>query len=105
LFGWCKSNFDGHRIDLEHMRYIAICWDIGKKNLRCEQGNRVNREVLPLPLQERETKTIHPIALGVHPAGLNICDCFAYALAKELDCPLLFVGDDFSRTDVVPAPG
>ncbi len=40
---------------------------------------------------------------GVHPAGLNICDCFAYALAKELDCPLLFVGDDFGRTDVVEA--
>jgi ribonuclease VapC len=40
---------------------------------------------------------------GVHPAGLNICDCFGYALAKELDCPLLFVGDDFSRTDIVSA--
>ncbi len=28
---------------------------------------------------------------GVHPAGLNFGDCFAYALAKERDCPLLFV--------------
>lgn len=37
---------------------------------------------------------------GVHPAGLNFGDCFAYALAKENDCPLLFVGDDFARTDV-----
>jgi ribonuclease VapC len=42
---------------------------------------------------------------GVHPAGLNICDCFAYALAQELACPLLYVGDDFSRTDVVAALG
>jgi ribonuclease VapC len=40
---------------------------------------------------------------GVHPAGLNIMDCFAYALAKERDCPLLFVGDDFARTDVKQA--
>ncbi len=40
---------------------------------------------------------------GVHPAGLNFGDCFAYALAKERDCPLLFVGNDFSRTDVMPA--
>jgi ribonuclease VapC len=40
---------------------------------------------------------------GVHPASLNICDCFAYALAKELDCPLLFVGDDFRRTDIIAA--
>lgn len=38
-----------------------------------------------------------------HPAGLNFGDCFAYALAKEHDCPLLFVGDDFAKTDVKPA--
>lgn len=40
---------------------------------------------------------------GVHPARLNFGDCFAYALAREHDCPLLFVGDDFSRTDVTAA--
>jgi ribonuclease VapC len=37
---------------------------------------------------------------GVHPAGLNFGDCFAYEVAKEHDCPLLYVGDDFARTDV-----
>lgn len=37
---------------------------------------------------------------GVHPAGLNLGDCFAYALAKERNCPLLFVGSDFAQTDV-----
>lgn len=37
---------------------------------------------------------------GVHPAGLNLADCAAYALAKSLDAPLLFKGDDFARTDV-----
>lgn len=37
---------------------------------------------------------------GVHPAGLNLADCFAYVLAMERDCPLLFVGDDFIKTDV-----
>ena len=40
---------------------------------------------------------------GRHPAGLNFGDCFAYALARTLDAPLLFVGDDFARTDVRPA--
>jgi ribonuclease VapC len=35
---------------------------------------------------------------GVHPAKLNFGDCFAYALAKELNCPLLFVGNDFALT-------
>ena len=37
---------------------------------------------------------------GRHPAGLNFGDCFAYALAKSKDAPLLFKGDDFSRTDI-----
>jgi len=40
---------------------------------------------------------------GVHPASLNFGDCFAYAMAKEHDCPLLYVGNDFARTDVVSA--
>ena len=38
-----------------------------------------------------------------HPARLNFGDCFAYALAIERGEPLLFVGNDFSQTDVEPA--
>lgn len=38
-----------------------------------------------------------------HPAALNFGDCFAYALAKERGCPLLYVGDDFSKTDIASA--
>lgn len=37
---------------------------------------------------------------GQHPARLNFGDCFAYALARSRDLPLLYVGDDFARTDV-----
>lgn len=40
---------------------------------------------------------------GVHAAGLNFGDCFAYALAQARNAPLLFVGEDFTRTDLVPA--
>jgi ribonuclease VapC len=36
-------------------------------------------------------------------AGLNFGDCFSYALARAMDRPLLFKGDDFSKTDVTPA--
>ncbi|HKH48946.1 MAG TPA: type II toxin-antitoxin system VapC family toxin [Thermoanaerobaculia bacterium] len=39
---------------------------------------------------------------GRHPAGLNYGDCFAYALATVLGEPLLFKGDDFSKTDITP---
>ena len=38
-----------------------------------------------------------------HRAQLNFGDCFAYALAKNLDEPLLFVGNDFAATDVMAA--
>ena len=37
---------------------------------------------------------------SVHPAKLTFGDCFAYALAKAFDEPLLFVGQDFIHTDV-----
>ena len=41
---------------------------------------------------------------GRHPAGLNYGDCFAYALARTRQLPLLFQGDDFSRTDIDAVP-
>jgi ribonuclease VapC len=37
---------------------------------------------------------------GRHRAGLNFGDCCAYALAKTLDWPLLFKGNDFTLTDL-----
>ena len=40
---------------------------------------------------------------GRHPASLNYGDCCTYALAKSRNCPLLFVGNDFSQTDIVSA--
>jgi ribonuclease VapC len=40
---------------------------------------------------------------GRHKAGLNLGDCFAYALAKERCQKLLFKGDDFAATDIEPA--
>jgi ribonuclease VapC len=38
-----------------------------------------------------------------HPARLNFGDCFAYALARSRAEPLLFKGDDFGHTDIMPA--
>ncbi len=40
---------------------------------------------------------------GQHPAGLNFGDCFAYVTAMSSGAPLLFVGNDFSKTDVAAA--
>lgn len=38
-----------------------------------------------------------------HAARLNFGDCFSYACAKSAGVPLLFVGDDFSQTDIAAA--
>jgi len=38
-----------------------------------------------------------------HPAQLNLGDCFAYAAARTYKMPLLFKGDDFTKTDIEPA--
>ncbi len=40
---------------------------------------------------------------GRHPAALNLGDCFTYAIAKATGLPLLFVGEDFSKTDLTQA--
>ncbi len=40
---------------------------------------------------------------GRHKAALNYGDCMAYALAKFLDAPLLFKGNDFAQTDIISA--
>ena len=40
---------------------------------------------------------------GRHPAALNYGDCMSYAVAKVAGMPLLYVGNDFSQTDITPA--
>jgi ribonuclease VapC len=52
---------------------------------------------------ERVAETYSDWGRGVHPAGLNLLDCHAYALAAQRALPLLYVGNDFSRTDITPA--
>ncbi len=57
-----------------------------------------------VPVGEEQANLARDAALrfgrGRHPAGLNFGDCFSYALSMARDEPLLFVGDDFSQTDV-----
>ncbi|HTV54848.1 MAG TPA: type II toxin-antitoxin system VapC family toxin [Terriglobia bacterium] len=48
-------------------------------------------------------QAFHDFGKGRHPAGLNLGDCFAYALAKHTGEPLLFKGNDFKKTDIVSA--
>ncbi len=57
-----------------------------------------------VPVGEEQVTLARDAALrfgrGRHPAGLNFGDCFSYALAVARGEPLLFVGEDFTKTDV-----
>lgn len=59
-------------------------------------------EIIPLTSARAEVAAAayERFGKGFHPAALNFGDCFSYATAKEFDCPLLSIGDDFARTDV-----
>jgi ribonuclease VapC len=50
------------------------------------------------------TRAFERFGKGRHPAALNFGDCFAYACARAHGASLLFVGNDFSRTDIQQAP-
>lgn len=59
-------------------------------------------EIIPVSLASAQgvAQAYRQWGKGIHPAGLNFGDCFAYDLARANACPLLFVGNDFSRTDI-----
>jgi ribonuclease VapC len=64
--------------------------------------NGVGFEVIPVTAltATRVASIYNKWGKGIHPATLNFGDCFAYDLAMENECPLLFVGEDFSKTDI-----
>jgi ribonuclease VapC len=62
-------------------------------------------EVLPVSLDQGEAAVAAFLRYGKgrHRAALNLADCFSYALAKVRRAPLLYKGNDFAMTDIVPA--
>ena len=82
----------GHRVGAEPARVAAFIADL-------------HLEHVPVSLDQAQLAidALLRFGKGRHPAGLNLGDCFAYALAKARGAPLLFKGDDFAKTDIVPA--
>jgi ribonuclease VapC len=65
--------------------------------------SRIEVQTLTSKQAELARQAYRDFGKGRHKAGLNFGDCFAYALAKEMDEPLLFKGQDFRHTDVEAA--
>lgn len=65
------------------------------------------RGVEVIPFEERHWEVavdaFDRYGKGRHPARLNLGNCMTYASARVADEPLLFVGNDFARTDIAPA--
>jgi ribonuclease VapC len=66
---------------------------------------RSRMEIIPhdLELARIAREAFLTFGKGRHPAALNCGDCATYALAKARGLPLLFKGQDFARTDIIPA--
>lgn len=64
--------------------------------------NKANIEAVPVDADQIEIARIawRKYGKGRHRASLNFGDCFAYALARISDAPLLAKGNDFDHTDV-----
>jgi ribonuclease VapC len=83
-------------------------------NRHGERSARILDELVKDAGLEMESVTVQQVHLareayvaygkGRSAAGLNFGDCFSYALAKATGAPLLFKGEDFSRTDLEAAP-
>lgn len=67
--------------------------------------DRAAIELVPVDIEQARLarRAWNRFGKGRHPAALNFGDCFSYALAAALGEPLLFKGDDFAKTDIVPA--
>lgn len=60
-------------------------------------------EIVPVDKQQMvlASQAYERFGKGRHAAKLNYGDLFSYALAKMRNLPLLFKGDDFSKTDLI----
>jgi ribonuclease VapC len=76
-----------------------------RRNVGTEMARLIDRlapDVVPVtPAAARRIGLVYQKwGRGVHPAALNFGDCFAYEVAKEHACRLLYVGEDFAKTDI-----
>ena len=114
----------GHALDALHHRWWFLLDAVGIARLDVggldagEDGvvllelvlHKLQCETVPCSLEQLAAarRAFRRFGKGRHPAGLNLGDCFPYALARVTGEPLLFKGEDFTQTDIarvkLPAP-
>ncbi len=87
----------------------AVVWDcrkvVGARPLLDQWLRAAAFDIVPVDVEQAEiARSAYALyGKGLHAAGLNLGDCFSYALAKQSGQPLLYKGNDFTQTDVRPA--
>lgn len=83
------------------MMALRILGDEGLRELRVLlQLGRIDPIQLTPDHVEWALKGWREFGKGRHRAGLNLGDCFSYGLARAMNMPLLYKGNDFTHTDV-----
>jgi ribonuclease VapC len=79
---------------------VAYRRDVGEEMTSLIEGLGFNIVNVTQASAQRIAQAYARWGKGMNTAGLNFGDCFAYEVAKDHGCPLLYVGEDFSKTDV-----
>ena len=111
--GFARAIESAQRRHVSAVSYVeaAVVIDSGRDAVASRRvddffrASRIEVESVTPKQAEIARQAYRDFGKGRHRAGLNFGDCFAYALAKEMDEPLLFKGDDFRHTDVEVAEG
>jgi ribonuclease VapC len=83
---------------------VAIRRNVGEEMMRLINGLGLEVVDVTAATARQIAQAYEKWGRGLHPASLNYGDCFAYIVAKEYGCRLLFVGEDFSKTDLGADP-
>lgn len=79
---------------------VSARWQVGEEVAKLIDGLGFDIVAVTPAAARRIANAYERWGKGVHLASLNFGDCFSYEVAKEHDCRLLYVGNDFSRTDI-----
>lgn len=92
-------------IVLDNRQYFAKKIDAKKIDDLDELIESFDGEIIAMDKEQakKARKAYQKFGKGKHPAKLNMGDCFSYALAEQINAPLLYKGNDFSQTDIASA--
>ena len=79
---------------------VAARRNVGEEMARLIDGLGFNVVPITSVSARRVASAYMQWGKGIDAAGLNFGDCFAYEVAREHSCPLLYIGSDFARTDI-----